>query len=73
MSKTRAIRLSDEEEVAIQRFLELNPYLDFSTLARISIFDFIKDPKLKLEPVKYTSKKSHRGSKRSGSVPDVEL
>lgn len=37
MSKTRAIILSPDEEAKIQKFLELNPFIDFSTLARTAI------------------------------------
>ena len=54
MSKTRAIRFSDEEERLIKAFLKANPYFDFSTLARTSIHQFIMNPKLVLNPIKST-------------------
>lgn len=54
MSKTRAIRFSDEEEKLIKKFLAANPYFDFSTLARASIFQFIEKPNIEFKPVKRT-------------------
>ena len=52
MSKTRAIRLSDQDEKRIEEFLRNNPLFDFSSLARLAILGFIKDPKLTIYPVK---------------------
>ena len=49
---TRAVRFSDKEEKLIIEFLEQNPMLDFSTLARISIMNFIENPEIKLKPIK---------------------
>ncbi|MDO9181317.1 MAG: hypothetical protein Q7U04_02860 [Bacteriovorax sp.] len=48
---TKAVRFSDNEEEAIAEFLEKNPFLDFSTLARLSIMNFIENPELKLKPI----------------------
>jgi len=48
-TKPRAVRFSDEEENEIQKFIKLNPFLDFSTLARISIKQFINNPKLEFQ------------------------
>lgn len=48
---TKAVRFSDNEEKAIAEFLEKNPFLDFSTLARLSIMSFIENPELKLKPI----------------------
>ena len=52
MSKTRAIRFSDEEERLIKAFLEANPLFDFSTLTRVSIRQFIENPKIELKKIK---------------------
>ena len=52
MSKTRAIRFSDQEEKQIQEFLKQNSFFDFSNLARTAILKFIQDPSLRLKPIK---------------------
>lgn len=52
MSKVRGVRFSSLEEKQLEEFLALNPYLDFSTLARIAIIQFINSPAIKLIPVK---------------------
>ena len=44
----KALRLPKKDWEQIERFLELNPFFDFSTLARVSISEFIKNPKLDL-------------------------
>ena len=49
---TRAVRFSEKEDLAIKSFLASNPYLDFSTLARISILNFLEKPDLQLKPLK---------------------
>lgn len=51
MARTRAIRFSDLEEQQIEQFLHENSFLDFSTLARLAIIDFMKNPKITLRPV----------------------
>ena len=51
-SKTRAIRLSENEEKMIQEFLRKNPFFDFSSLARTAIVQFIQNPSLEIRPVK---------------------
>lgn len=48
---TKAVRFSDKEEQKINDFLEVNSFLDFSTLARIAIINFIENPELKLKPI----------------------
>ncbi|OQW48551.1 MAG: hypothetical protein A4S09_13700 [Proteobacteria bacterium SG_bin7] len=52
MSKTRAIRFSTAEEAQIEEFLKNNPLFDFSSLARMAILGFIKDPKITIHPIK---------------------
>lgn len=48
MGKVRGVRFSDKEERSIEEFLRKNPLLDFSTLAKIAILEFIKNPKINL-------------------------
>ena len=48
---TKAVRFSDKEEQAISEFLEMNTFLDFSTLARLSIMKFIENPEINLKAV----------------------
>lgn len=57
MTKTRAIRVSEQEEKLIQEFLKKNPFLDFSTLARLAIRRFIENPHLEVRGIKSNSKK----------------
>lgn len=47
-SKPKAVRFSQKEEEDINEFLRLNPFLDFSSLARLAINQFIKEPKINL-------------------------
>lgn len=63
MGKVRGIRFSEGEEKQIEQFLEENPMIDFSTLARISILEFIKNPKIKLVPVREPSVKEVANAK----------
>lgn len=51
MSKTRTIRLNEEDEKLIDEFLQKNSILDFSTLARIAIKQFIQSPSITLKSV----------------------
>jgi hypothetical protein len=60
MAKTRAIRLSDQDERQIEEFLRNNPLFDFSSLARMAILGFIKDPKVTIHPVKESVAKGAR-------------
>lgn len=52
MAKTKAVRLSNTEEAKINEFLDQNPFFDFSSLARISILNFIINPQLQITPIK---------------------
>lgn len=65
---TRAVRFSDSEEKKISDFLELNPLLDFSTLARISIMNFIENPEIKLNPIKNIN---HTNKDKIKNKPEV--
>lgn len=64
MGKVRGIRFTAEEENQIERFLKSNPLIDFSTVARIAILEFIKNPKINLIPVRPAAakEKSHARS-----------
>ena len=50
-TKLRSIRFSKTEEAQISKFLKKNPVIDFSTLGRVAILGFIKNPDFKLNPV----------------------
>ena len=51
MAVTKAVRLSDEEMKRIERFLEQNPFFDFSTLARLAIAGFMESPTVQIRPL----------------------
>jgi len=52
MSKVRGVRFTDKEEAQIEEFLNKNPLLDFSTMAKVAILTFIKKPTFSLTPIK---------------------
>ncbi|MBK7892148.1 MAG: hypothetical protein IPJ84_15295 [Bdellovibrionales bacterium] len=60
MGKVRGVRFSEYEESLIEEFLRKNSLLDFSTLAKVAILDFIKNPRISLTPVGKPSRKEHR-------------
>mgnify|MGYP001578100417 CR=1 FL=1 len=60
MSKVRGVRFSNGEEQLIEEFLEKNPLIDFSTLAKISILTFIRRPQINLNPITSIIKKDKR-------------
>ena len=51
MAKTRAIRFSDLDERQIEEFLKRNEFFDFSTMARMAILEFIRNPKINVRAV----------------------
>ena len=51
MGKARGMRLSDAEDLEIEEFLEKNPVLDFTTLARLAIMGFVRNPATNFQPV----------------------
>lgn len=57
---TKAVRFNEQEDKAIKEFLAKNPFLDFSTLARMAILNFIENPTLTLKPAKLEKKKEAR-------------
>jgi hypothetical protein len=64
MSKTvRTVRFDKNELGKIEEFLMRNPFLDFSSLTRMAINQFIKKPTVQIQPIK----------KHSGRKEQVEL
>ncbi len=63
-TKPRAVRFSSEDEDLIQEFLELNPFLDFSTLARMAILQFMKNPKFEILPLGSNKSQAEKTKKR---------
>ena len=54
MSKSiRTVRFEEKDIVKIEEFLELNSFLDFSSLARLSINYFIENPTVQIKPIHY--------------------
>lgn len=54
MAKVRGVRFTEAEEKLIEEFLKKNPFFDFSTLAKISINEFIKKPSISFTPIKFS-------------------
>lgn len=69
MSRTRAIRFSNEEERQIDEFLKSNPFFDFSTMGRMAILSFIKDPKITVKPIK-VPRPSSESARRNHEQPE---
>ncbi|GEM_PF-1736472 len=51
MGRVRGVRFLDRDEALIEEFLRRNPLIDFSTLAKIAILEFIKNPQINLIPI----------------------
>ena len=64
MSKVRGVRFSEHEESLIEEFLNKNTLLDFSTLAKVAILEFIRKPQIHLTPVGKPSRKENRDVRR---------
>ena len=67
-SITRTVRFQKSEAQQIEQFLKKNPVLDFSTLARLAITRFIRNPNLQLHPVDSKSR-----SKRNSQATAEEI
>lgn len=63
MARTRAIRFSDSEEKQIEEFLTNNSFLDFSSMARLAILDFLRNPKITVRPVEQQGLSGGRSTK----------
>jgi len=69
MSKVRAVRLSPFEEKQVQEFLESNPFFDFSSLARVAVIEFIKNPTIQITPIQSKiSRQSLRTERRKSEI-----
>jgi hypothetical protein len=51
MGKARGMRFTDVEDLEVEEFLEKNPVLDFTTLARLAIMGFVRNPTTTFQPV----------------------
>lgn len=50
-SVSRTVRFNTDELKLIDEFLRSNPFFDFSTLTRIAVTEFIKNPSVQIKPV----------------------
>ena len=48
---SRTIRIKSEDIELIDEFLEINPIFDFSSLTRIALMEFIKNPTVHITAV----------------------
>ena len=48
----RTVRFRPEELRLIDKFLDQNEFLDFSTLARMAITEFVKNPSIQITAIK---------------------
>jgi hypothetical protein len=63
---SRTVRFKELEIELIEEFLSKNPFFDFSSLTRIALVEFIKNPSIQITPVSTNSriqKKAKLGSK----------
>ena len=60
MSKVRGIRFSEKEASLIEEFLRKNPLIDFSTMAKVAILEFIRKPQISLIGVGAESRKERK-------------
>ena len=60
MSKVRGIRFSEKEEALIEEFLRKNPLIDFSTMAKVAILEFVRKPQISLIGVGSDSRKERK-------------
>jgi len=53
MSKdvSRTVRFRADEIRLIEEFLNSNPFFDFSTLTRLALREFIKNPSVQIKPI----------------------
>lgn len=51
MSKVRGVRFTEQEEKLIDEFLKKNTFFDFSTLAKVAILEFVRQPQIRFTPV----------------------
>lgn len=63
MSKVRGVRFSESEEQLIEEFLRRNSVFDFSTLAKVAILAFIKNPEVQLIGVREDRQKERKNGR----------
>ncbi|KYG67619.1 hypothetical protein AZI85_17215 [Bdellovibrio bacteriovorus] len=52
MSKNvRTVRFDDKQIKRIEEFLVRNPFLDFSSLTRLAIDQFVQNPTVQIQPI----------------------
>lgn len=52
MSKNvRTVRFDDKQMKRIDEFLGRNPFLDFSSLTRMAIDQFVQNPTVQIQPI----------------------
>ncbi len=70
-SKVRGLRLTPEEDLLVEIFLEANPIFDFTTLTRAALRAFVANPSLAITPVSLqtielpSNTKTHKSAKTS--------
>ena len=69
-SITRTVRFEKKEAALIDDFLSQNEFLDFSTLARLAISQFIENPILKIKPVS-KAKLGNQSREKSGPIGGI--
>ena len=47
----RTVRFKGEEIGLIEEFLAKNRFLDFSSMTRIAVLEFIKNPSVQIQPI----------------------
>lgn len=48
---SRTVRFTEAEIKDISDFLDRNPFFDFSTLARLAIGEFVRNPRFIIQPI----------------------
>ena len=61
MSKNvRTVRFDDKQITRIEEFLGRNPFLDFSSLTRMAIDQFVQNPTVQIQPIIKSRKPSQK-------------
>ena len=61
MSKNvRTVRFDDKQIKRIEEFLGRNPFLDFSSLTRMAIDQFVQNPTVQIQPIIKSRKPSQK-------------
>ena len=58
VKSVRTVRFDKKELERIEEFLKMNPFLDFSTLTRLSVQRFIENPNLQFTGLQNKTKKN---------------